>query len=65
MKINKIIINFIEKYDLPVNYSMTKVRVIVWTVVSMIVRSEQMYVEPLEVNLADSQSFASKPVSMK
>ena len=47
------------------NYSMTKVNIIVGTVIGMIVRCEQMNVETFKVNLTNSQSLASKPVSMK
>ena len=45
--------------------SVTQVTIILRFVVCMVVRCEQVNVEPLEINLTDPQTLASKPVSVK
>ena len=50
---------------IPVDNPVTKICVIVWTVICMIVRCEEVNVETFEVHLTYSQALASKPVSMQ
>ena len=47
------------------NYSVSKIFVIVGTIICMVVRGEQVNVESLEVNLTNPESLSSKPVSMQ